>query len=68
MGYEVTVTNIGETRLLDPRNQPIRAYRFTFMVGNHGPFTQDFSAQELSDGTAKVKLQQFANQLAAAAS
>lgn len=68
MGYEVVVTNIGETRLLDTRNQPVRAYRFTFNVGPHGPFTKEFTDQEVGNGTAKVKLQEFANQLQAAAS
>lgn len=68
MGYEVVVTNIGETRLLDTRNQPVRAYRFTFNVGSHGPFTLDFSDQEVGSGAVKVKLAQFASQLQAAAS
>lgn len=68
MGYDVVVTNIGETRLLDTRNQPVRAYRFTFNVGSHGPFTLDFTAQQVGDGTAKVQLQQFASQLQAVAS
>lgn len=67
MEFQVVVTNIGETRLLDSRNQPVRAYRFTFNVGQHGPFTMDFTDQEVGNGTAKVKLQQFANQLQAVA-
>lgn len=68
MGYDVTVTKVDETRSLDNRNQPVRVYRFTFTVGPHGPFTQEFTAEQVGDGTAKAKLAQFAGQLQAAAS
>lgn len=68
MGYDVVVTKVDETRALDARNQPVKVYRFTFNVGQHGPFTQEFSADEVGNGTAKVKLSQFAAQIQAAAS
>lgn len=59
----VVVRQVTETRVLDNRGSPVRAYRFTFNVGDHGPFTQDFSPNEVQDGSARTKLNEFAQQL-----
>jgi hypothetical protein len=64
----VVVQRIEETRILDVRNSPVRAYRFTFMVGDHGPFTLDFSPNDVQTGAARLALNEFGRQIENAAS
>lgn len=65
---DAVVTRIEETRILDVRNVPVRAYRFTFSVGNHGPFTLDFTQNQIQDGSARLAINDFARQINTAAS
>jgi len=60
---KVIVRQITEGRRLDNRSQPIRVYVFSFMVGDHGPFSLEFSPEEVQSGAAHQKLNEFAAQL-----
>lgn len=59
----VIVRHVDETRVLDNRGSPVRAYRFTFNVADHGPFTLDFSPTDVQNGSARTQLNEFAQQL-----
>lgn len=66
--YTVRVIKVSETRQLDTRNQPQRAILFSYMVGDHGPFTLTATPQEVETGQAKQNIQAFADQVRRTAS
>lgn len=55
------IQNVKQVQKLDQRNQVAIMFRYTYMVGTHGPFTEDATRDEVSNGQALQRIQNFAN-------
>ena len=62
----VKVLSVREGRGLDPRNNVIRTITLTYMVGDHGPFTETGTPEELKSGAITQRINQFAATVAQA--
>lgn len=58
--YTVKIQTIAETNGTSANGQFEKQMLVTFMVGNHGPFTQTFPAAGFDPNMAKSALAQFA--------
>lgn len=59
----IVTTKISETRILDARGQPVPGIQVTYMVGDHGPFTDTGTRDEFNNGTIRAKQESLARQV-----
>jgi hypothetical protein len=59
------VIRVQEATRLDAANRVVKGLTISYVVGSYGPFTLATTAQEVQDGTAMRKMQDFANSLVA---
>jgi hypothetical protein len=57
------IINVTERNTLSPRGAITKSVVLTYNVGSFGPFTLVTSQEEISNGTALQKMQQFAASL-----
>jgi len=63
MPQTVTINRIIETVGRGEGNRIIPMLRVEFMVGQHGPFSQEFPREGFDARAARTKLEEFARQL-----
>lgn len=64
---QIKVVKITETRILDNRGQPIAGIQVSYTVGDHGPFTESGTKEELLGGQLRQRMDKLAQAIAAQA-
>lgn len=59
----VKVTKVTEVDGIDANGRPAKMVMVAFTVGEHGPFTQQFTRDEFMGGGINTRLNAFAAQL-----
>jgi hypothetical protein len=61
--YKVLVQSVKESNAFDHFGKAKPIVTVTYMVGDHGPFNEQFAKADFNAQSAKLKLQQMADQL-----
>ncbi len=61
--YKVLVQSVRESNSFDLLGKSVPIVTVTYMVGDHGPFTEQWPKPDFNAQAAKLKLQQMADQL-----
>lgn len=57
---DIRVTNVRETTSIDANGKPYPEIAVTFYVGDHGPFTRNFTKQGYDAMKARKEIQDYA--------
>ena len=61
--YKVNVTKVTEQSAFDHQGKLAPVIRVEYMIGEHGPFSENFPKDQFSAAAAQTKLAQMASML-----